>query len=142
LDSFEPSGPWISGICAITGTVPAERLVDLRLARGVGEVIVAADDVGDAHVVIVDHDGEHVGRRAVGAQQHEIVEDRFCQTTRPCTWSSTTVSPSSGAFRRMTGLAPSGASADRGRASGRHRAGAALARRAFSRISSSSSGEA
>ena len=26
------------------------------------------------HVVIVDHDGEHVGRRAVGAQQHEIVE--------------------------------------------------------------------
>ena len=54
--------------------LPAERLVDLRLARGVGEVIVAADDVGDVHVVVVDDDGEHVGRRAVGAQQHEIVE--------------------------------------------------------------------
>ncbi len=37
-------------------------------------MIVAADDMGDAHVVIVDHDGEHIGRRAVGAQQHEIVE--------------------------------------------------------------------
>ena len=56
------------------GHVPAERLVDLRLARGIGEVVVAADDVRDVHVVVVDHDGEHVGRRAVGAQQHEIVE--------------------------------------------------------------------
>jgi hypothetical protein len=37
-------------------------------------VIVAADDVGDAHVVVVDHDREHVGRIAVGAQQDEIVE--------------------------------------------------------------------
>ena len=54
--------------------LPAERVVDLSLARGIGEVIVAADDVGDAHVVVVDHDGQHVGRRAVGAQQHEVVE--------------------------------------------------------------------
>ena len=37
-------------------------------------MVVAADDVGDAHVVVVHHDSEHVGRRAVGAQQHEIVE--------------------------------------------------------------------
>ncbi len=37
-------------------------------------MVVAADDVGDAHVVVVDHDREHVGRRAVRAQQHEIVE--------------------------------------------------------------------
>ena len=29
---------------------------------------------GDVHVVVVDDDGEHVGRRAVGAQQHEVVE--------------------------------------------------------------------
>ena len=54
--------------------VPAERLVDLLLPRGVGEVVVAADDMGDAHVVVVDHDRQHVGRRAVGAQQHEVVE--------------------------------------------------------------------
>ncbi len=54
--------------------VPAERLVDLHLPRGVGQVVVAADDVGDAHVVVVDDDGEHVGRVAVRAQQHEVVE--------------------------------------------------------------------
>ena len=54
--------------------VPAQRLVDLRLAGRVGEVVVAADDMGHVHVVIVDHDGEHVGRRAVGAKQDEIVE--------------------------------------------------------------------
>ena len=61
-------------MCAMLRHVPAERLVDLRLARGVGEVVVAADDVRDAHVVVVDDDGEHVGRRAVGAQQDEVVE--------------------------------------------------------------------
>ncbi len=54
--------------------LPAHRLVDVRLPRGVGEMIVAADDLRDAHVVVVDDDGEHIGRRAVGAQQHEIVE--------------------------------------------------------------------
>ena len=53
---------------------PAERLVDLGLPRGVVEVVVAADDVGHAHVVVVDHHRQHVGRIAVGAQQHEIVE--------------------------------------------------------------------
>ena len=53
---------------------PAERIVDLRLPRRIGQMIVAADDMGDAHVVVVDHDGQHVGRRAVGAQQHQIVE--------------------------------------------------------------------
>ena len=53
---------------------PAERLEDLRLPRRVGEVVVAADDMGDAHVMVVDHDGEIVGRRAVAAQDHEVVE--------------------------------------------------------------------
>ena len=54
--------------------VPAHRLVDLRLPGGVGQVVVAADDVGDAHVVVVDDDGEHVGRVAVRAQEDEVVE--------------------------------------------------------------------
>ena len=101
LDSLAPSGPWISGMWAMTGTVQPMRLVDLRLARGVGQVVVAADDVGHAHVVVVDHDGEHVGRRAVGAQQMKSSRSSFCQVTRPCTRSSTTVSPSRGALRRI-----------------------------------------
>ena len=53
---------------------PAERLEQLGLAEGVGQMVVAADHVGDFHVVIVDHDREHVGRRPVGAQQHHVVE--------------------------------------------------------------------
>ena len=30
--------------------------------------------MGDAHIVVIDHDREHVSRRAVRTQQHEIVE--------------------------------------------------------------------
>ena len=37
-------------------------------------MIVAADHMGDAHVVVVDHHRQHVGRVAVAAQQHEVVE--------------------------------------------------------------------
>ena len=37
-------------------------------------MIVAADHMGDAHVVIVDDHGQHIGRRAVGAQQDHVVE--------------------------------------------------------------------
>ena len=37
-------------------------------------MVVAADDVGHAHVVVVDHHRQHVGRGAVRPQQDEIVE--------------------------------------------------------------------
>ena len=53
---------------------PAHRPDDRELAKGVVEMIVAADDMGDAHVVIVDHHGEHIGRAAVRAEQDEIVD--------------------------------------------------------------------
>ena len=95
LESLAPSGPWISGMWAKAGHGPAQRLVDQRLARGVVQVVVAADHVGDAHVVVVDHHGEVVGRRAVGAQQDQVVE-LACSgsVTGPWTRSSITVSPS------------------------------------------------
>ena len=53
---------------------PAHRADDRQLAEGVVEMVVAADHVSDPHVVIVDHDRKHVGRRAVRAQQDEVVE--------------------------------------------------------------------
>ena len=34
--------------------IPAKRIVDLLLARAVRQMVVAADDVGDTHVVVVD----------------------------------------------------------------------------------------
>ena len=37
-------------------------------------MVVAADHVGDAHVVIVDHHRKHVGRRSIRAEQDEIVD--------------------------------------------------------------------
>ena len=52
----------------------AERLVDHDLARGVGQVVVAADDVGDAHHGVVDDGREVVGGCAVGAEDDEVVE--------------------------------------------------------------------
>ena len=54
--------------------VPTEQAIDRQLARGVGEVVVAAQDLRDAHVVIVDDDGQHVGRRAVAPQEDEVVQ--------------------------------------------------------------------
>jgi hypothetical protein len=58
---------------------------DRQLAEGVVEMVVAADDVGHAHVVIVDHDREHIGRRAVRAEQDEIVELGVLDGDRPWT---------------------------------------------------------
>jgi len=37
-------------------------------------VVVASVDVSDAHVVVVDHDGKHIGRVSVRAQQHKVIE--------------------------------------------------------------------
>ena len=52
----------------------AERGEDVDLARRVIHVIVATDDVGDLHIPVVNDDAEIVGRRAVGARDHQIVE--------------------------------------------------------------------
>ena len=53
---------------------PAHRADDRELAEGVVEMVVAADHVGHAHVVVVDHHRQHVGRAPVRAEQDEIVE--------------------------------------------------------------------
>ena len=42
------------------------------MLRCVGEVVLAANDVGDPHIGIVDHNGEVIERRAVGAQDHQV----------------------------------------------------------------------
>ncbi|OIQ70399.1 hypothetical protein GALL_479880 [mine drainage metagenome] len=54
--------------------LPAHALIDLGLAGGVVQVVVAADHVGDPHVVVIDDHGEVIGRRAVRAQQDQVVE--------------------------------------------------------------------
>src|SRR3546814_19596547 len=37
-------------------------------------MIVATDHMADAHIVIVDHHGQHIGGRAVRTQQDHVVE--------------------------------------------------------------------
>src|SRR4029079_1560819 len=54
--------------------LPSEGLVDLRLPRRIVEVVVTANDMGDTHIMIIDHDREHVGRGAVRAQQDKVIE--------------------------------------------------------------------
>ncbi len=53
--------------------LPIERHVNQALAGGIIEMVVAADDVGNTHVMIIDHDGQIIGRRAVRTQQDQVV---------------------------------------------------------------------
>ena len=50
------------------------KVGDEDLARGVGQVVIAADNVRDAHVGVVADHGEVVGGRAVGAHDDHVVE--------------------------------------------------------------------
>ena len=56
------------------GHGPAHGVVDDDLPGGVGQVIITADDMGHAHIVIIDHHGMHIGRRAIGTQDDEIIQ--------------------------------------------------------------------
>ena len=53
---------------------PAHGVDDLALPRRIGQVIVTANDVRDAHVLVIHDDREHVRRRAVRTQQDEVVK--------------------------------------------------------------------
>ena len=53
------------------------------LSRRVVHVVVAADDVGNAHVEIIDDDAEVVSRRAVGARDDEVVQLAVVDFDRP-----------------------------------------------------------
>ena len=50
----------------------AEGLEELEVLRGVGEVVFAADHVGDLHLDVVDDVDEVEDRFAVGAEDHEV----------------------------------------------------------------------
>ena len=51
----------------------AQRLDDEQLLRGVREMVVAADHMGDLEIDVVDRDREVVQGRPVGAGDDEIV---------------------------------------------------------------------
>ena len=51
-----------------------QGMVDGHLARGIRDMVVAANDVRDLHQPVVDHHGAVVGGDAVGAQQDGIAD--------------------------------------------------------------------
>lgn len=52
----------------------AKRFIDGKLARGIREMFFRADDVGDFHESVIDHDSEIVDRDAVGFHDDEITD--------------------------------------------------------------------
>ena len=62
--------PIIQGFCA---SDQSQRFLQQHVTRGVAEVLLAADHVADAHVLVVDDDGEVVRRVAVGLHDDEVV---------------------------------------------------------------------
>ena len=74
FDSFEPSGAISNGRCANCGGLTPKRLEDQHVFEGVGEVILAADDVADAQVRVIGAGGHVIGRQSVAAQQGEVFD--------------------------------------------------------------------
>ena len=74
LDNLPPSSPTSSGRCAnLHGVrVSPQCRPDVELHRRVGDVILAADDVGDAGREVVHDGGEGVERRTVCADEHRV----------------------------------------------------------------------
>ncbi len=57
----------------------AERADEGDVLRRVRQVILAADDVGDLHRLVVDDDRKVVERHPVVAHDHEIAEQRVVE---------------------------------------------------------------
>src|SRR3546814_4194247 len=61
---------------------PTHCANERELAEGVVEMVIAPDNMRNAHIVIVHHNGKHIGRRSIGAEQHEIVYFRILDSDR------------------------------------------------------------
>ena len=56
------------------GRLAPGRLEDQQVLKGVGEVVLAANDVADAQIGVIGAGGQVIGGHAVGAQQREILD--------------------------------------------------------------------
>ena len=54
--------------------VPAHRVINHALAKGIGQVVIAADHMGDAHIVIIHHHSMQIGGRAIAAQDDHVIQ--------------------------------------------------------------------
>ena len=74
LGELLPVGPVDHGDVGEQRRLLPHEAVEVDLLRRVGHVVVAADDVGDAHLHVVHDDAEVVDGGPVGAQDDEVVE--------------------------------------------------------------------
>ena len=58
----------------ILRNLPAEGLIETIVLRARAQILVATNDVGDAHQMIVDDIGEIIGRIAVGLDEDHVIE--------------------------------------------------------------------
>ena len=54
--------------------VPAHRVINHALAESIGKVVIAADHMGDAHIVIIHNHGMQIGGRAIAAQDDHVIQ--------------------------------------------------------------------
>src|SRR6516162_6512276 len=59
---------------SVSRRLVAERIENLHLARGVGQVVIAAYDMSHSEIGIIEHGREVVSRNAVGAEDYQVVE--------------------------------------------------------------------
>ena len=58
----------------ILRNLPAEGLIETIVLRAGAQILVAANDMGDAHQMIIDDIGEIIGRIAIGLDEHHVIE--------------------------------------------------------------------
>ncbi len=52
----------------------SQGLVDLNLSRGIVEMVISPDDMGDLHAHIIHHHREVVGWKSVASQDDEVIQ--------------------------------------------------------------------
>ena len=54
--------------------VPIEGFVNLNLPKSICQVVIAANDMTHFHIMIINDNRQHIGRRAVGTEQNHVVQ--------------------------------------------------------------------
>ena len=56
-------------------SLPTHALIHHQLTECIVQMIIAADHMGYAHIMIVNNDSQHIGRAAIAAQNHHVIQN-------------------------------------------------------------------
>ena len=54
--------------------IPSHAAIDHHLPKGIIQVIIPADDMGDPHIMVVNNHGQHVGGAGISPQDYHVVK--------------------------------------------------------------------